>query len=506
MNKTLLTTLTMVVCLAPSCFYWFNIPFTFSPQENCTPHAAHQCALHQLKEHASIPFGSDFGKFIKESQQLESEYQIKTIVLDAGHGGRDPGCSGKKSKEKNIALGIALKLGQKLQRNYPELRVIYTRDRDVFVPLHKRATIANDNDADLFISIHCNYIVGSTATRGSETYVMGLHTSAENLAVAKRENEAILFEEDYRNIYDIDPNSDAGHILYSYVQNMFLEQSLSFASKVEDQIASYENRRSRGVKQAGFQVLRQTSMPSVLVETGFLSNSQEENYLLTHAGQQSVAESVFRAFQDYKHEVEDYSSKPIANAAPVYEVQSPMPSPKSTQQRPTPSPSYDIPPPAARQPTTTPVVVHQPINTTPTAPKAKKKRVSRASIDWGTADNTSSTKDEVPIRESYAVKTSNTRDMHAKSPVEFRVQITASPTLLNQRTGRWLELNKLDYLAEPVWENGQHKYQIMALQSLDEAESIRLQMREIGFFNAFVIAYQGAKHISIDDAIKLQRP
>ncbi len=522
MNKTVLTTLTMVICLVPSCFYWFNIPFTFSSPNDCTPSAAHQCILHQPQEQTSIPFGAAFGKFIKESQIADTDYQINTIVLDAGHGGKDPGCSGKKSKEKDIALGIALKLGQKLERNFPELHVIYTRDRDVFIPLHRRASIANDNDADLFISIHCNYIRGSSVTKGSETYVMGLHTAEENLAVAKRENEAILFEEDYENIYGIDPNSDEGHILYNFVQNTFLDQSLSFASKVEDQIAVHERRRSRGVKQAGFQVLRQTAMPSVLVETGFLSNSQEENYLLTHAGQQGVAESVFRAFQDYKHEVEDYSTsnrEPIATYQTIPPPTTPAPKPYEIR------PQQQVPQQQARvvhqQPTRTyaqnrtitqkpivPVVVHEPTPTKRepiTYKKEEKPRVARTNIDWENIKTTSSNVDEIPTNKTYTIKSSNSgQDFQGKTPIEFRVQITASPTLLHQRSGRWLELNKLNHWAEPVWEDNQHKYQIMSIQDFNTAESIRLKMREIGFFNAYVIAYKGIKQISVNEAVKLQ--
>ena len=239
---------------------------------------------------------------------------IRTVVIDAGHGGRDPGCLGSSSREKHIVLGIAQKFAAVLEQAYPELEIILTRNEDVFIPLHERAAIANRARADLFISIHANFMPGSQATRGSETYVMGLHTAEHNLNVAKRENEAILLEEDYEANYDYDPNSDEGHILMAMVQSAFLDQSILFAEQVEDQFA-IAGRRSRGVKQAGFVVLKETAMPSVLVEAGFLSNRSEEAYLLSSEGQNEVANILLEAFKSYRQLVE-------GNAAPVAQLTS----------------------------------------------------------------------------------------------------------------------------------------------------------------------------------------
>ena len=514
MNKTLLTCLTMLVCLAPTSMYWFNISFTSPKSPQYTPMEAHVCALHQLHTQASIPFGADFGKFIKESQIAEEDYQIKTIVLDAGHGGKDPGCSGKKSREKDIALGVVMKLGQKLQRAYPELNVVYTRDRDVFIPLHRRASIANDNQADLFISIHCNYMPGSTATRGSETYVMGLHTAEENLEVAKRENEAILYEDNYRATYGIDPNSTEGHIFHSLMQSVHLDQSISFAAKVEEQIARYEQRKSRGVKQAGFLVLRETAMPSVLVETGFLSSYKDEAYLLSHTGQAKVAESVFRAFQDYKHEVEDYTT-PVADTPRNYATSSPKYTPTKEERE--LADAYKSSNTVVHRPPVVPPVVHTQTEAQPQAPLVKsadrnaveqKKRIKRGNLDWDEIEL-----NDVPTTASENMKDyalappkpqGKTEEMRAKAPIEYRVQLTASHIKLDTDSGRWQELNKTKYWADPVWEEGQHKYQIMNLKSFAEAEQIRLQMREIGFFEAFVLAYQGMKQLSVNEAVKLQ--
>ena len=513
MNKTLLTCLTIFVCLAPTSIYWFNIPFTFSESPNYVPTKAHNCALHQLETQASIPFGADFGKFIKESQIATNGYQIKTVVLDAGHGGKDPGCSGKKSREKDIALGVVLKLGQKLKHAYPELEVIYTRQKDVFIPLHRRASIANNNEADLFISIHCNYMLGSTATRGSETYVMGLHTADENLAVAKRENEAILYEDNYRATYGIDPNSTEGHIFHSLMQSVHMDQSISFAAKVEEHIANYEKRRSRGVKQAGFLVLRETAMPSVLVETGFLSSGQDEAYLLSHSGQGKVAESVFRAFQDYKHEVEDYDTPAYADE-PKHYADTPNYTPTKEERE--LEDAYRSTSPLSSRPPVVPPVVRPSTSAPQQAPlvksadrkEIKKDRIPRNRVDWDGIQPNEAMEDSSNPMADYALglpkPQGDKSEMQAKAPIEYRVQLTASSSRLDTSTDRWLALDKTEYWADPVWEEGQHKYQVMNLKTFAEAEQVRLQMREIGFFDAFVIAYQGLKQLSMDEAVKIQ--
>jgi N-acetylmuramoyl-L-alanine amidase len=230
-------------------------------------------------------------------------YTIKTVVLDAGHGGHDPGCHGASSHEKHIALGIVLKLGKIIQSNFPQVKVIYTRDKDVFVELNERAAIANRNKADLFISVHCN-AAGSAAAYGTETWVMSAKSSEANLEVAKRENAVITLEEDYQEKYEYDPTSPVGHIIFSLYQNAYLEQSVRLANKIEHQFATANKRHSRGVKRAGFIVLYRTAMPSVLIESGFLSNKSDEDYLRSEEGQQAMAQSIFNAFKEYKAEME----------------------------------------------------------------------------------------------------------------------------------------------------------------------------------------------------------
>jgi N-acetylmuramoyl-L-alanine amidase len=235
---------------------------------------------------------------------------LRTLVIDAGHGGMDPGCNGNNEIfEKDVTLGVALKLGKILKDSMPGLKVLYTRTTDKTLKLWERPNLANDNRADLFISIHCN-ANNNRAAAGSETYFMGLHKSEGNLEVAKRENAAITYESDYREnsrYGGFDPESAEGHIIFSLVQNAYMKQSLKLASGIEAHTNKISAIKSRGVKQAGFLVLWQTSMPSVLVETGFLTNPTDRSYLKTTEGQQKIALGVFRAVRDYKRYMETVS-------------------------------------------------------------------------------------------------------------------------------------------------------------------------------------------------------
>ncbi|MFN5346261.1 MAG: N-acetylmuramoyl-L-alanine amidase [Bacteroidota bacterium] len=230
-------------------------------------------------------------------------YKIRTIVIDAGHGGHDTGCLGSDSREKEVALRIALKLGKLIESNCPDVKVIYTRKTDVFIPLIERANIANRAKADLFICIHLNS--GPKSAFGAETFVMGLHKTEDNLSVAKRENAAILLEDNYQKNYDgFDPSSPEANIIFSLYQNQFMTQSLNFAAKIQKQFKDNSKRYSRGVKQAGFLVLYKTAMPSVLIENGFLTNDNDQRFLVSDAGQASMASSIYRAFKSYKSELE----------------------------------------------------------------------------------------------------------------------------------------------------------------------------------------------------------
>ena len=232
---------------------------------------------------------------------------IHKIVIDPGHGGSDPGTLGSRTREKDIALSIALKLGNFIRNNYPDVEVIFTRKDDKFVALDERTTIANASKADLFISIHCNSNPNK-GPYGTETYVLGLHKSEDNLDVAMRENAVITYEQDYSSKYEgYDPKSTESYIIFTLMQNAHLDQSLRFANLVETEFREHTTRHDRGVKQAGFLVLWKSSMPSVLIETGFLSNLKEEAFLVTESGQESIASSIFKAFSDYKKSIDNQS-------------------------------------------------------------------------------------------------------------------------------------------------------------------------------------------------------
>ncbi len=247
------------------------------------------------------------------------KYKVKTVVIDPGHGGKDSGALGKHSMEKDVVLAIALKLGKYIEENFNDVNVIYTRTTDVFVPLYKRAEIANENDADLFISIHANGLA-NPAIYGTETLVLGLHRENENFEVAKRENSVILLEDDYSTRYEgFDPNSSESYIIFKLMQNIYDKQSIDFANDVQDQFQNRAKRLDRGVKRQGLLVLAQTSMPGVLVETGFITNKNEERFLTSEQGQDYIASAIYRAFKEYKHSVESKAilaqelAKPASN-------------------------------------------------------------------------------------------------------------------------------------------------------------------------------------------------
>jgi N-acetylmuramoyl-L-alanine amidase len=237
---------------------------------------------------------------------------IRIVVIDAGHGGRDSGAVGRRSKEKDIALSIALKVGKYIEENIPDVEVIYTRKEDVYVELWKRAEIANQAEADLFVSIHVNAHTRSSAY-GTLTLVLGQHRADENFDVAVRENSVILLEEDYETRYEgFDPTSTESYIMFSLMQKTYFKQSIEFGDFVQDQFRERAQRKDLGVREQGIYVLAQTSMPGVLVETGFISNPQEEKYLMTQYGQDIIASAIYRGFRDYKEEIDRRSSMTVA--------------------------------------------------------------------------------------------------------------------------------------------------------------------------------------------------
>ena len=226
-----------------------------------------------------------------------------TLVIDAGHGGKDPGAIGRFSREKNINLSVAKAFGQLVEKNCPDVEVIYTRKTDVFVPLARRAEIANQSQADLFVSIHTNAMPGRAVARGAETYTLGMARADENLEVAKRENSVILVEEDYKERYEgFDPTSAESYIIFELMQDQYMAQSVDFARLIQKEFRTTGGRADKGVHQAGFLVLRETSMPSVLVELGYISTHDEEAFLNSQNGIRKMSQSIYNAFRAYKRQ------------------------------------------------------------------------------------------------------------------------------------------------------------------------------------------------------------
>ena len=232
---------------------------------------------------------------------------LKKVVLDAGHGGHDPGNLGTgryKSTEKDVALDVVLLIGKYINENFPEVEVIYTRDSDKFLKLRERTDIANKEGADLFISVHCNSAPAASA-KGTESFIMGLHKTEANLELAKKENSAIYLEKDYKEHYgDFDPKSAESYIELTLRQQIYRDQSANVAMLVQQQFEERVQRRDRGVKEAPFYVICYTTMPSILVELGFLSNAEEEDFLNSANGKVYMASAIYRAFKAYKQEVE----------------------------------------------------------------------------------------------------------------------------------------------------------------------------------------------------------
>jgi N-acetylmuramoyl-L-alanine amidase len=448
MLKSLFVVQTILLLFLPITADHFNKSLTFSLTDAPERAPRYFGGLHFNRP--AIPFGKAMGKAIKEKGKFGKGYRIKKVVIDPGHGGHDPGCLGGRSYEKNLALAISKKLAANFKESYPGIEVIMTRDKDVFIPLHKRAEIANQNNADLFISLHCNYMPKASYVVGSETYVLGQHRMEENLEVAMRENASVLLEDNYEANYGYDPNSPEGHIMLSMFQNAYLEQSILFAEKVEHKMQNSAKRNSRGVKQAGFLVLRATAMPSVLIETGFLSNAKEERYLKTEAGQQQVANAILAAFQDYKNELEGVrpSEADIATTKPI--------KPAAVFKEPEQEPKKVL------------VQKSAPATPPPAAPVAKENPSVPATIP--------------------------------PHLIQFRVQLAASPTPLDISQPIW---QNLDYLIQVSNEAGMYKYQARNLKSFDEAISAKNKLKQIGFPDAFVVAYYNGQRINVDKAKQL---
>ncbi len=381
-----------------------------------------------------------------------SQARLQKIVIDAGHGGKDPGASGKYTREKDVVLNVALQTGKIIKQKYPDVEIIYTRQTDVFIPLKERAEIANKANADLFVSIHCNANKSSTPN-GSETYVMGLHKSEANLEVAKTENAAILFEDDFETQYDgFDPTSEESHIIFNFFQNSFLSTNLDIATKIQKKFTANTPLKDRGVKQAGFWVLYKTTMPGVLIETGFLSNATDEKFLNSAEGQKKLSESIAAAIIDYKISFDEHE----AQKAKI-------------------KPATSDPSTSTAKNTTTKKDESK-------LPKKQEQQDEKKTPEQKTEDNSETTK---------------TMD----SGVVFKVQFLSLPNETKLTGEKYKELNPIS----SYHHNGAYRYTTGSTSSFDEATKIQSRVRKQGFSDAFVVAFLNGKRISIDEAQKMSK-
>lgn len=378
--------------------------------------------------------------------------KIKCIVIDAGHGGNDPGAIGYfKTKEKDITLAVALKLGALINEHFPDIKVIYTRKTDVFVKLFDRADIANRNKADLFISIHCNAASRSTAL-GSETFVMGIHRSEANLAVAQKENASILLEDDYVERYDgFNPNSAEAYIVFSLFQNAYLNNSLGFASSIQQELTGRLKFVDRGVKQAGFLVLYRTAMPGVLVELGFISNPQDELFLRSKMGQESLAKAILNAFANYIH-VSD-GNKP-QDFKPIY----------------------------------TNLITHQDF-------KAELDSIINANKKHEGIIKTEELSNQFVAINTTRYESTCENDTNLVFKIQFATSSDNKP--LNSK-----EFKKIPSPGK-YFQDGLYKYTAGCELTMEDAKKIQNTLRELGYKDAFVIAFNNKVRISNAEAQKI---
>jgi len=354
------------------------------------------------------------------------------VVIDPGHGGKDGGAVRGGYREKDINLGVALALGQLIEKNNKDVKVVYTRKTDVFIALDRRADIANKAKANLFISIHTNSTSArSTTAAGADTYILGLARSEENLEVAKRENSVILLEDDYTTKYEgFDPKSPESYIIFEFMTNKFMEQSLELANFIQNDFKAVAKRPDRGVRQAGFLVLRKTSMPSILIELGFINNSTEAGFLASKKGQQTMATAIYSGFKKYKREFDKKQGKFVVEKDDDL--------------------TFD----------------------------------AQEDIEIAEIDITSSTDRKVS-------PSSETKSSSLKGKVEYRVQFLVSPKKLSTNSSSFKGLSPVTYYKDA----GGYKYTYGSTTSLNEISNIQRQVRT-KFKDAFVVKFKDGERIN----------
>lgn len=401
-----------------------------------------------------------FGSVFSQKKDLK---KVKIVMIDPGHGGKKPGAIGKKSKEKDITLSIALKLGETIKANFKDVTVLYTRDTDVDIDLAERAQMANRAKADLFISIHANSHK-KTEPSGTETFVMGLSTSKANMEVARLENADILLEDDYKNNSEyqgFDPNAPESYIMFTLYQNAYLEKSLNFAEYIQGQYKSRIKTIDRGVKQGELFVLYKTSMPAVLTEIGFISNAKEEEYMMSEEGQNEYVYCIASAFAKYKASEEN---------SELVEI----PAPKRQ-----------------KKPITTTETTKQPkTETTTQATTTQQQNLEvKVTIIDTTANEQQNSQETKP-------KQDNTGPATTPAPVEdvvkYRVQFLVAKTKLPENDPTLKGVTNYDTYSQ----DGTVRYTKGDEKDIERAKQIQAELKEMGFKDAFIVPFYKGNRIS----------
>ena len=421
-----------------------------------------------------------FFNAVTYGQTQEKKFKL---VIDAGHGGEDPGCKGKKSMEKNVTLSVALKVGKLISDNFEDVQVIYTRKTDVFVEVYKRAVIANNNHADLFISLHCNAAENKSA-HGIETWVMGLAKSEANMEVAKKENAAILKEKNFENNYEgFNPNSPEANVIFSLHTSAYMNHSILLADKVQKNLIKNTRLLDRTVKQAGFWVLYKVAMPSILIELGFLSNPTEEEYMLKPSSQDIMAVSIYNAFVEYRNAIDGTNRKCL-----------PVPAATDDTKTVTPNAGKTVDPDVASEPTRNGKVFDDGVASEPTPSRAVVTPKSNdvvenkpVAVDNAVApEPTKVTQTPIP----------QTQESSPKSNIRFRIQIAAVPENIPITDSRFSKVKDVRKFHEgKFW-----KYTCGNATTLEEAQML-LKSVKTHFADAFIIAFDGETKIPVSEAV-----
>ncbi|UKK61675.1 N-acetylmuramoyl-L-alanine amidase [Prevotella communis] len=394
-----------------------------------------------------------------------------TLVIDAGHGGKDAGAPGKYSYEKNINLKVALAFGRYVEKNCPDVKVIYTRKTDVFIPLHERAAIANRNKADVFISIHTNSVASKKPISGLETYTMGMRRSGEKLSAAMRENDVILIEDNYQQHYSgFDPRSPESYIMFEVLNDKNMLESVELAKGIQKNVCRTANRPNKGVKQDAFLVLRETSMPACLIELGYITTPSEEAYLNAPSNQEAMGRGIYQAFVEYK-------ARATHQPMPVKVEEPEVPEQSVKEEAPVKQEVQEAPVVPAETPE---VAVKQNAPAKQEAPVKQEQPVQK----------------KTSVKPAQPAKADTVKTVAVAAPV-FKVQFLASNTRIKAGDARFKGLDGVDSYQE----GGLWKYTVGSTESYAEVRQLRAQVVKV-FPQAFIVAFKNGEKMDTQKAIR----